>query len=71
MQDNEYNLISFQTTAYTDTAKLTVTPAPDTIIRVFMAYKPLENAAKITPQTIETPQRTGFTVVEWGGCEVR
>ncbi len=71
MQDNEYNLISFQTTAYTDNAKLTVTPAPDTVIRVFMAYKPLENAAKITPQTIETPQRTGFTVVEWGGCEVR
>ena len=71
MQNNEYNLISFQTDAYTDNAKLTVTPEPDTMIRVFMAYKPFEKPVEIEPQTIDTPQRNGFTVVEWGGAEIK
>ena len=71
MQNNAYNLISFQTSAYTDSAKLTVTPTPDTVIRVFMAYVPLENSVEIAPQTIETPERNGFVVVEWGGSEVK
>ena len=34
MQDNAYNLISFQQDVYTDSAKLTVDPAPDTLLRV-------------------------------------
>ena len=71
MQDNEYNLISFQTTAYTENAKLTVTPEPDTVIRVFMAYKPLDGYVEIAPQTLVAPERNGFTVVEWGGAEVK
>ena len=69
MQNNPYNLISFQGAAYTDAAKLTVTPAPDTMIRVFMAWKPLDQACQIAPQTLSAPARTGFTVVEWGGAE--
>jgi hypothetical protein len=36
-----------------------------------MAYKPLDEYAEIEPQTIETPQRNGFTVVEWGGTEIK
>ena len=71
MQNNAYNLISFQNSAYTDSAKLTVTPTPDTVIRVFMAFMPLENFVEIAPQTIETPERNGFVVVEWGGSEVK
>ena len=71
MQENRYNLISFQTEAYTDSARLTVTPEPDTLIRVFMAFKPLVAPVDIAPQTLEAPQRTGFTVVEWGGCEIK
>ncbi len=70
MQDNAYNLISFQTSAYTDSAKLTVEPQPDTLIRVFMAYKPLDEAVEITPQALTAPIRSGFTVVEWGGGEI-
>lgn len=71
MQNNAYNLIAFQTSAYTDNAKLTVTPEPDTMIRVFMAFKSLEKPVDIEPQTVETPQRNGFTVVEWGGSEIK
>ena len=75
MQENPYNLIAFQTTAYTDAAKLNITPTPDTVIRVFMAYKPLAEAITASdspsfPPTPVTPVREGFTVVEWGGCEV-
>ena len=67
MEDNAYNLISFQGDAYTESAKLTVSPAPDTLIRVFMTFKPLDAPVEIQPQTITAPERTGFTVVEWGG----
>ena len=67
MQGNNYNLISFQKEAYTNAAKLKVTPKPDTTIRVFMVYTPLEKPIYIPEQILKTPQRNGFTVVEWGG----
>lgn len=70
MQDNLYNLISFQTDIYTQSAKLTIDPAPDTLIRVFMAWKPLENKTDIPEQELKAVKRAGFTVVEWGGCQV-
>lgn len=31
----------------------------------------LEKPVAISAQTLETPERTGFTVVEWGGSEIR
>lgn len=71
MQDNAYNLIAFQTDAYTQTAQLSIDPAPDTLLRVFMAWKPSEGAVDIPAQKLTAPVRSGFTVVEWGGCEVR
>lgn len=69
MQDNPYNLISFQTEAYTESASLDVTPAPDTVIRVFMAWKPLTAPVEIEEQSLTAPERKGFTLVEWGGSE--
>ena len=70
MEENPYNLIAFQTEAYTDTATLTIEPQPDTLLRVFMAWQPLDGPVDIEPQTLTAPARTGFTVVEWGGTEV-
>ena len=67
MQNNAYNLISFQTDAYTEYAKLFVDPCPDVLIRVFMAWKPLETAVCVQPQMLSAPERSGFTLVEWGG----
>ena len=71
MEGNPYNLISFQTAAYEAHAKLTVSPAPDTVIRVFMAWQPLDAPVDIPIQTLSAPAREGFTVVEWGGCAVK
>ena len=71
MEHNAYNLISFQDEAYTNSAKLTITPTPDSECRIFMAYVPLENAVDIEPQQLSAFERKGFSVVEWGGAEVR
>jgi len=69
MQDNPYNLISFQFDNYDAAAALDITPAPDSILRVFMAFKPLQARLDVPPQTFAPFVREGFTVVEWGGCE--
>ncbi len=70
LEAHPYNLLSFQSEAYTRTAPLTIAPEPDTLLRVFLAWKPLEEAVELPPQTLTAPERTGFTVVEWGGCQV-
>ncbi len=70
MEGNAYNLISFQTDIYEAHAKLTVDPAPDTVIRVFMAWQGLDAPVSIPAQTLTAPERSGFTVVEWGGSEI-
>jgi hypothetical protein len=71
MEGNPYNVISFQGKTYTRGAKLTVTPEPDNLIRVFMAWYPSEHHIRIKPQILDTPSRDGFTVVEWGGNKVK
>ena len=70
MQNNAYNLITFQTDVYTKNAKLTITPKPDSMLRVFMAYKALEEPIEIGEPVIEPFVRQGFCVVEWGGAEI-
>ena len=71
MEQNPYNIISFQTDSYTDNAKLMVNPAPDTLIRVFMAWQSANQYTELDKQELTAPERTGFTVVEWGGAEVK
>ena len=70
MQENAYNVISFQTTAYTDGALLDIDPNPDSLLRVFMAFYAAEEEVTIAPQSFEAFEREGFTVVEWGGSFV-
>lgn len=71
MQDNPYNLITFQQEAYTDAAQLDITPQPDSLLRVFMAYQPLSEPVDVTEPEIAPFTREGFTVIEWGGTEVK
>ena len=70
LEGNAWNLLSFQGTAYTDHARLTVSPRPDTVLRVFLAWKALEKPVDIEPQPLTAPDRQGFTLVEWGGCQI-
>ena len=71
MQENTYNLINFQDEVYKNVAKLEITPNPDSVLRVFMVYKPLEEKNEIEEPVLESFDRNGFTVVEWGGTEIR
>lgn len=66
-----YNLITFAGEQYEQLAPLTVSPAPDSILRVHMVYKPLTAPVEIPEQTLKPFTRTGFTVVEWGGTIAR
>ena len=71
MQDNDYNLISFQWDNYAESAELNITPEPDNMLRVFMAFKGIEEPVEVPEQDLPVLNRTGFTVVEWGGTEVK
>ena len=70
MVDNPYNLISFQQETYTTNAILEITPKPDSLQRVFMAFMPLKHKIDIAEQKLEPFSREGFTVIEWGGSKV-
>lgn len=71
MVQNDYNLITFSTTQYEALAPLTVTPTPDSVLRVHMVYKPCPADTKVSPQTLTPGTRSGFSVVEWGGTRAR
>lgn len=71
MENNKYNLIHFAGDKYTNSTKLSISPTPDSILRVFMVFKATDKYESIKPQKINSFEREGFTVVEWGGTEVK
>ena len=71
MIDNPYNLVSFQWENYDKFAPLTVIPQPDSIQRVYMALKPLDEYVEIPEQQLKKFERAGFTVIEWGGSLIK
>lgn len=75
MEVHPYNVISFQTETYEEAANLNVDPAPDTIVRVNMAYYESDEYVETEEQDLSVlnpsvDERKGFTLVEWGGEEV-
>ena len=71
MINNKYNLITFQDEEYISNARLEIEPKPDSIQRVFMAYKALNNYIEIEEQELKPFERKGYAVIEWGGSEVK
>lgn len=68
MQSANYYKISFYGNSVMNAiAPLSVSPRPDTVIRILMDFKPLDSLEDITPQIIHKPVRKGFVLVEWGG----
>lgn len=72
MEDSEYNVITFQTGAYEDAAGLIVTPAPDVTVRINMLWYESSDYVDLPPQDLESmnpclADRSGLTLVEWGG----
>ncbi len=50
---------------------MVVTPQPDTIFRILLDYTPLQSMPDQlpAPQELERVERTGFTLIEWGGVK--
>lgn len=72
LEANEYNYIRFATMEEINSnMSLNITPSPDSIIRVVMLFKGLDEPIDVKEQVLETPERKGFTVVEWGGTELK
>ena len=57
---------------YDQLASISISPAPQELFRVYMLWTPLENATELNPQPqkIESGNRSGFYVIEWGGSEL-
>ena len=71
LEKNKYNYIRFKTMDEINSImKLDIDPEPDTLIRVLMEYKPLNRKITIKEQELERVNRSGYTVVEWGGVEL-
>lgn len=63
-----YTRLTWLTTDQMDTlAPLQVWPKPDTSIRLFLDFEGLQSSVAIAPQILPQYQRSGFTLVEWGG----
>ena len=68
MTGSPYYRVSFVTTKdWNKAAPLSVTPAPKTVLRIFMDWEKLDRPLSIKPPQITPFVRTGFTLVEWGG----
>ena len=71
LEANKYNYIRFATTdEINENMPLEINPNPNTVIRVLMTFKGLENSIDVQEQKLESPNRTGFVAVEWGGTEI-
>ncbi|MCX6777303.1 MAG: hypothetical protein NT157_00250 [Candidatus Micrarchaeota archaeon] len=49
-----------------EVVRLKVEPKPDTVIRVMLVVEGLDGPVDAVKPVIATPERNGFTVVEWG-----
>jgi hypothetical protein len=59
MENNKYNLIRFETKAQQDeNMPLNITPTPNTIIRVMMDWKAIDEPIDILEQELTAPERT-------------
>jgi hypothetical protein len=72
LENNPYNFIAFASMEMqNEYMPLEINPKPNTLIRVMMVYKKLDNPIEVREQVLApTPIRNGFTVVEWGGTEI-
>lgn len=72
LQESEYNYIRFSTMQeLNDYMPLSFSTEPDTLIRIHMVFKHLDNYINVNEQVLSAPLRNGFVAVEWGGTEIK
>lgn len=71
LEANKYNYIRFETIdEINENMPLNINPTPDTVIRIVMEFKGLEEPIEVKEQHLVKPIRKGFTIVEWGGTKL-
>lgn len=71
LEANKYNYIRFASQEEINkNMPLEFSTKPDSLIRVLMTYKGLDEPINVKEQKLDTPQRQGFIAVEWGGTEI-
>lgn len=72
LEANKYNYIRFLNKEEIDeNMPLEIEPKPDTQIRILMTFKGLHKEIKVEEQQLTRVERKGYTVVEWGGSEIK
>ena len=72
LEANKYNYIYFANMEEIEaTMPLEVSPKPETLIRVMMIFKGLDKPINIKEQKLTEITRKGYTVVEWGGSQLK
>jgi hypothetical protein len=71
LEQYQYNKIRFLTSEVEDLVELDVHPQPDTLIRIYMIFEGLHVSEMLNEQELKSTKRTGYTVVEWGGMEIK
>ena len=67
-KNKPYVFITFYDQSRIDAeAPLTVSPKPDSVIRVYFDHKLLDSPIQTKEQVLKPASRSGFAVVEWGG----
>ena len=46
---------------------LIIEPKPDNVIRILMTFKGLDKEIEVLEQQLTKVNRSGYSVVEWGG----
>ncbi len=68
MKSKAYVYVYFMPqTDYDKLVPMNIEPWPDTIVRIYMLFKSLDQPINVEPQVFNPPARNGFTVIEWGG----
>lgn len=71
LERNELNLVQLLSPEqYEKYARMVISPEPDTVIRMFMVFKKGHGLEKTSNPDLPQLQRSGFTVVEWGGVNL-
>lgn len=68
LAQNDKNFVRFEWNDACDKfATLEISPKPDNIYRLYIFTTPIQANLPTTPQELPTFDRSGFTVIEWGG----
>ena len=75
LEKNGESFVTFAAEQYTDNAVLTVTPKPDSVLRVQMLISKVDDSnraafQKLLEQELPRFEREGFVLVEWGGTDL-